>query len=229
MTTNESLAGILNLILNNIAFANIGDAGGLQPSATAGNLYVSLHTGALAAGSNQSTNEAAYTGYARAAVLRSPGSPQWTVSAPTAVNASQIAFPQCTAGTETETFFGIGTAASGAGHLIWGGPIAAHFYGFTAETTGNISVPGSSFSVNDPIAFFAEWSDVPFPTGITAGTLYYVKTVSGDVYTVSATVGGSPITISAAGAGNCSVITPFVINNGDTPALAASQCVILGV
>ena len=35
---------LLLLVFNNTAAALIGDASGLQPSATAGSLYVSLHT-----------------------------------------------------------------------------------------------------------------------------------------------------------------------------------------
>ena len=228
MQTLAAISANLNLILNNIAWPNVGDAPGLQPSATDGNLYVSLHTGALNNVSNQGTNEAAYTGYARVPVARNPGSPQWTVSAPNASNANQITFPT-SASAETETFWGLGTDPTGAGHLIYGGPITDHFYGFTAETSGNISIPGSAFSVDDRIAFFPDWTDYTFPTGITAGVLYYVLTVSGHVVTISATSGGSPVTISAAGTGTCCIVTPFDISNGSTPAMAAGQAVILAV
>lgn len=58
----------LKLVFQNAAAAGIGDASGLQPSATAGNLYVSLYTAAA---------ECAYTSYARVAVARSSGG--WTV------------------------------------------------------------------------------------------------------------------------------------------------------
>ena len=47
---------LLDLIFNNAAVANIGDAGGLQPSAAAGSLYVSLHTGDPGEAGNQGTN-----------------------------------------------------------------------------------------------------------------------------------------------------------------------------
>ena len=35
---------LLKLIFQNVAAPNLGDASGLQPSTTAGNLYASLHT-----------------------------------------------------------------------------------------------------------------------------------------------------------------------------------------
>lgn len=68
---------LLKLLFQNDAFANVGDASGLQPSATAGNLYISLHTGDPAAGGDQTSNECAYTSYARVAVARSAAG--WTV------------------------------------------------------------------------------------------------------------------------------------------------------
>jgi hypothetical protein len=67
---------ILELIFQNLAWANIGDASGLQPSGAAGNFYISLHT-ANPAGGNQTTSECTYTSYARVAVVRSAGG--WTV------------------------------------------------------------------------------------------------------------------------------------------------------
>jgi hypothetical protein len=64
---------ILDLIYRNAAniLPYIGDANGPQPSATAGSLYVSLHTADPGAGGDQTTNECAYTSYARVAVARS--------------------------------------------------------------------------------------------------------------------------------------------------------------
>ena len=69
---------ILKLIFQNLAVANIGNAGGLQPSTVAGSLYVSLHTADPGAGGSQTTNEAAYTSYSRVGVARS--SAGWTVA-----------------------------------------------------------------------------------------------------------------------------------------------------
>ena len=70
------LDNILKLYFQNVDHANVGDAAGLQNSAAAGNIYISLHT-ADPAGGDQTTSEAAYTGYARVAVARGAGT--WTV------------------------------------------------------------------------------------------------------------------------------------------------------
>lgn len=119
--SNAAETALLLLLFNNTDFANIGDAGGLQNSATAGSLYVSLHTSDPGEAGNQSTNETAYTNYARVAVARSGAG--WTVSGNSATNAAQITFPQCGASGATVTHVGIGTDSSGAGVLLYSGAL----------------------------------------------------------------------------------------------------------
>jgi hypothetical protein len=118
MSTSTAFAtGLLDLVFNNTALAGIGS--GLPASTTAGSLYLALHTANPGAGGNQSTSEATYTGYARLAVARSTGG--WTISGDAYQNAAAIAFPAATAGSETETYFSIGSAATGAGEILLSG------------------------------------------------------------------------------------------------------------
>lgn len=121
--SNAFETALLEHILQNEAIANIGDAAGLQPSAAAGQLFISLHTGDPGEAGNQGTNEAAYTSYARVGVARSAAG--WTVSGAAATNAAVIDFPAATGGTANCTHFGIGTAASGAGVLLLSGELTA--------------------------------------------------------------------------------------------------------
>lgn len=114
---------LLLLVFNNTAAALIGDASGLQPSATAGSLYVALHTGDPGEAGNQTTSEAAYGSYARVAVARSGAG--WTVTGNAVTNAALIQFPQCSSGSETETHFSIGTASSGTGKILYKGALSA--------------------------------------------------------------------------------------------------------
>ena len=65
--SNASETALLNLLFNNTDWANVGDAAGLQNSATAGSFYVALHTADPGDAGNQTTSEASYTGYARVA------------------------------------------------------------------------------------------------------------------------------------------------------------------
>ncbi len=59
--TNEAATALLTLIFNNTDWANIGDAGGLQNSASAGSFYLSLHTSSPGETGDQTTNEIAYS------------------------------------------------------------------------------------------------------------------------------------------------------------------------
>ncbi len=114
---------LLLLVFNNTDAALIGDATGLRGSSTAGSLYVSLHTGDPGEGGNQTTNECAYTSYARVAVARSGSG--WTVTGNAVTNAALVQFPQCTGGSETATHFAIGTASTSTGKILYKGALSA--------------------------------------------------------------------------------------------------------
>ena len=92
---------------------------------TTGNtdLYVSLHTADPTDTGVQNTSEATYNGgaYGRVAVVRTAGG--WTVSGNQASNTAIIQFALCTSGSDTITYVGIGTAASGAGQLLYSGQL----------------------------------------------------------------------------------------------------------
>jgi hypothetical protein len=114
---------LLLLIFNNTDAALIGDATGLRGSSTAGSLYVSLHTGDPGEAGNQTTNECAYTSYARVAVARSGSG--WTVTGNAVTNAALVQFPQCTGGSETASHFAIGTASTSTGKILYKGALTA--------------------------------------------------------------------------------------------------------
>lgn len=112
---------LLLLIFNNTNAANIGDATGLRGSTTAGSLYLSLHTADPGEAGDQTTNEIAYTSYARKDVARSGSG--FTVSGNSVVLAANQDFPAGTGGSGTATHFAVGTAASGAGKILYKGAI----------------------------------------------------------------------------------------------------------
>ena len=119
--SNAWETGLLNLLFKNTDFATVGDATGLRGSSTAGSLYLSLHTSDPGEAGDQTTNETAYTSYARVAVTRGAG---FTVSGNSVVPAANVDFPACTGSTATITHFGIGTASSGAGVLLYKGAVS---------------------------------------------------------------------------------------------------------
>lgn len=114
---------LLALLFNNDDIPNIGDAGGLQNSATAGSLYIALHTADPGEAGTAATSECAYGSYARQAVARTAGG--WTVSGATATNTALIQFPECTSGSETITYVSITTASSGASVILYSGALTA--------------------------------------------------------------------------------------------------------
>jgi hypothetical protein len=109
---------LLKLIFNATAIANLADNAATSPLT---NLYVSLHTADPGEAGDQSTSEATYTSYARVAVLRTSGG--WTVTNNSVSPVANIDFANCTAGTNTITYFGVGTASSGAGVLYYSGTV----------------------------------------------------------------------------------------------------------
>ena len=121
--TNAAEAALLDLLFLNVDWANIGDAAGLQNSAVAGSFYISLHTADPGEAGNQSTNEVAYTSYARVAVARTAGG--WTRTVSSVANTALVQFPQATGGSAVATHFGIGTDLSGAGNLLLKGSLNA--------------------------------------------------------------------------------------------------------
>ena len=121
--TNAAEAALLDLLFLNTDWANIGDAAGLQNSATAGSFHISLHSADPGEAGNQSTNEISYTGYARVAVNRTAGG--WTRTTSTIANTALVQFGQCTGGTATATHFGIGTDSTGTGNLLLKGALNA--------------------------------------------------------------------------------------------------------
>lgn len=110
-------------VFQNASLPLIGDASGLQPSSAAGSLYVALHTADPGETGNQTTSEATFTNYARAAVARSSGG--WTVSTNEVSNAALVSFPACTGGSNTITHFSVGTASSGTGKILYSGALTA--------------------------------------------------------------------------------------------------------
>lgn len=122
MSKSNSLENsLLELVFKNTNIANVGDATGLRGSSTAGTLYFSLHTGDPGEAGDQTTSECAYTSYARVSVARSGAG--FVVTTNSVSPAANVDFPAATGGTETATHFGVGTASSGAGVLLYKGTV----------------------------------------------------------------------------------------------------------
>lgn len=112
---------LLKLIFNATAIANLADNAATSPLTS---LYVSLHTGDPGEAGDQTTSECNYTSYARVAVARTTGG--FTVTNNSVSPVANIDFANPTNATnlpQTATHFGIGTASSGAGKLLYKGTV----------------------------------------------------------------------------------------------------------
>lgn len=119
MSKSNALENALLLLLfNATTFANVAINATSSPIT---NIEVSLHTADPGEAGDQTTSEAAYTSYARVAVARTSGG--WTVTANSVSPAANIDFPAGTGGSGTVTHFGVGTAHTSTGVLLYSGTV----------------------------------------------------------------------------------------------------------
>lgn len=115
---NTFEADLLKLIFQAVAIADIAENDTSSPLT---NLQISLHTADPGEAGDQTTSEATYTSYARVAVARTTGG--FAITGNSISPVANIDFPACTGGTNTITHFGVGTASSGAGKLLYSGTV----------------------------------------------------------------------------------------------------------
>ncbi len=132
----------LKLLLNATPIVNIADNAASAPLT---NLYLALHTADPTASGVQTTSEIGYTSYARIAVARTTAGWTAATAAASALTAA-LSFPAGTAGTGTATHFSLGTAATGAGKILYSGTITPNIVtgnGVTPQLTTATSITES--------------------------------------------------------------------------------------
>lgn len=110
---------VLALIFNATALADVFQNHVTTPIT---DIYWALHTADPVEADAQTTNEAAYTSYARKDVVRTAGG--HTVAAGSMSPVADVDFVAATGGSETETFGSVGQLVSGAGQIFYSGAIA---------------------------------------------------------------------------------------------------------
>lgn len=228
--------GLLNLWLRNTALANVGDASGLQPSATAGSAFFSLPTAWPGESAAQNTSETTFTGYSRGSAARSSGG----FNAASGGTISLAAAVSCgikgdNAGDPlTLPFWIMGASSTGVGTAwAWGlfGNSTFGVRSFVANDTAadTFFVPGHGLAANDRVAFFGIESGGSLPTGVTEGTVYFVIAtgLTTDAFKVSTTSGGSALDVTALGSGICAKIEPIILNQNTEARLGASTLIRL--
>jgi hypothetical protein len=118
--TTQSANDFVNYLLRNVPPSWDG----------ATTLYLSAHSGAVGLGGDQQTNEIAYTGYSRIALLRNNVTGEFTVSTTgNSSNQNLLQHGNATGGTFpiTISHAAIGENASGAGTVIATGALASSY------------------------------------------------------------------------------------------------------
>lgn len=120
MSKGDTYEGdLLKLLLNATTIDNIAMNATTSPITS---IWVSLHTADPTDAGDQTSSEVSYTGYARVGVTRATTG--WTITGNSASPVSAIAFgQQSSTGTSTVTHFGVGTASTGAGKLLYKGTV----------------------------------------------------------------------------------------------------------
>ena len=114
---------LLRLIFFGTAIPQIADNAASTPAT---NFYVALHTADPGETGLQNTNEVTYTGYAREVVSRTAAG--WLITTGAAVDVvnpnGNIDFaPRTDVGSTVATYFSIGMLGSGAGEILYFGPL----------------------------------------------------------------------------------------------------------
>jgi hypothetical protein len=172
-------------------------AGGSPSSIIA---YASLHTAYSATGANELTGGS--PAYARQAVT-------WSAASAGSKASASVAGAFNVPASTTVAFVGLWSASTSGTFAGMGPNDAGTPYAFTATlaSPGVFTAPGSSFSNGNTVVVFPG-AGATLPTGVTAGTVYYIVSASGATFELSATSGGSGINLSAAGAGIVQAVTP---------------------
>jgi hypothetical protein len=111
---------LLKLIAHGTTIANLADNAASSPLTS---LFATIHTADPGEAGTQSTNEVAYTGFARQAISRD--SSGLTVSGNTIVPVDDILFPVAPSGsTQTATHWSLGVAVSGATKILYSGALS---------------------------------------------------------------------------------------------------------
>lgn len=117
--SNVFESDLLRLIFNGTPITGLADNAAASPYTS---LYLALHTSDPGETGTQTTNEVAYTGYARVAVNRN--SSGWTVTDNSVSPTAAIEFGEMTGGTPgTATYITIGTNSTGAGKVLYRGAL----------------------------------------------------------------------------------------------------------
>lgn len=164
----------------------------LDQAGTSKLLYMSLHSAYSATGASELTGGS--PAYARqAATWAAAGSNSKALSGTYTWNvpaSSSVAFIGFWDAVTSGNFQGMFPDAAGASPFAFTAP----------SSTSVLLAPGSGYAANQTVVVFAPAGSA-LPTGLTGGVVYFTKSPSSDSTQLSATSGGTAISLSSDGSG----------------------------
>jgi hypothetical protein len=174
--------------------------------------YASLHTAYSSSGANEVTGGS----YGRVAIT-------WSSASGGTLNLASTPYTFNVPSSTTVEYLGFWTASSGGTFLGMTPLGGASAYAWSApSSTNTLLAPGSSYSANQTVVVFAN-GGATLPSGLTAGTIYYVISPSGDSFQLSATSGGSAVSLSSDGAGIITAISAETFASSGTYTLNSAS------
>lgn len=176
--------------------------------------YLSLHTAYSATGANEVSGGS--PAYARLAA-------SWASAASNSMALTGTPYNFNVPASTTVAFVGFWDAlTSGNFHgMVPAGNATA--YAFAApSSTSTLLAPGSAYAANAPVCVFATGGSA-LPSGLSAGVIYFVSAPSSDSFKLSATSGGSAITLTSDGSGYAQAITSEVFSGAGTFTLSSGS------
>lgn len=165
--------------------------------------------------------------YARVALTNN--TTNWPAGNPKS-NGTAITFPTATGDWPRAFAWGIFDAST-AGNLLYWGPLATNIkigsVDSTDVTNNTITSPSHLLTNTTPVQVFS-YQGGAIPTGLSAGTRYFVVGAATDTFQLAATSGGAAIDITAIGSGFLEFGTDqsIIVSSGGTGSFAAGLLVI---
>lgn len=164
--------------------------------------HMSLHSAYSATGANELSG-GSYARQATAHDASASGEAVLTATEAFSVPAATVAFIGYWSASSGGTFYGMFPVHSSANP-------PKIFLGESSDDT--IKSDAHGFSDTNPVVVFGD----ALPSGLTAGTIYYVRDAATDTFKLAATAGGSAIDLTTDGRGIVQRITPEVFASAGT-------------
>lgn len=119
-------------------------------------------------------------------------------------------------------YIGLFDAAT-VGNFLWWAPLGGTPNTFTATDTGDVATSYGHVLVNDDRVIVFDFPGSGLPTGLTAGTEFWVVGVAANTFQFSATQGGAAIVLTSDGEGIAYFVDYRLFNDGDNFNVAAGD------